>query len=297
MTMNVDFTIRNGAFDTIESEFMNKKVFKKYIPSQILNARWFIIQVLTKIFFYLNKRGKKHTYAGVPLKIYIFDEVSRNWYDHDWQRNEIEFLKKGKLKEGARVFDIGAHQGIVALIFSKIVGTKGNVVAVEMDKSHIQIAEINKKNNNANNLRLVHAAAGAKKGKLFFDNDQVKIEKNSRLISINATTIDTLTLKYGAPSVLYIDVEGYEAKVLKGAKKTMQQFPDCCIEVHANNGLEVLGGSVEELISFFPKKRYNLYMATATHRCKIQHFNLKNNLTKNRFYLIALAYNSSNDSG
>ena len=64
-------------------------------------------------------RVVRHTYAGVPLEIEIADQTAADWYDRDWARSaefkEITLLKRHRLKPGARVFDVGAHQCIVAL--------------------------------------------------------------------------------------------------------------------------------------------------------------------------------------
>lgn len=267
---------------------------KRFIPAaiRILFHAWY--DRLYRASFVFTRAKKLHTYAGFPLHIYICDPVSKAWYDHDWERDEIDFLHRGKLKEGARVFDIGAHHGVVALIFSKIVGKKGSVVAVEMDPHHTAIANFNKKNNAASNLQVINAAIGERSGQLFFSGDQIKQNNEKKgLTKIKSLTIDELTQKYGLPSVLYIDVEGFECQALRGAKRTLRCSPDCCIEVHVNCGLESFDGSVEELLTFFPKEKYTTFMAPALHECKFVPFNPKNKLTKNRFYLIALGKNIS----
>ena len=62
------------------------------------------------------------------------------------------------------------------------------------------------------------------------------------------------------PDVLYIDVEGFECEVLKGATTTLQYSkPDCYVEVHLQTGLERFGGSLQELLSFFPSNQYDLF--------------------------------------
>jgi precorrin-6B methylase 2 len=88
--------------------------------------------------------------------------MAQGWYDHDWvdMMIEIEELKKRKLKPGAKVFDIGAHQGVVALLLSRAIGPDGLVVAVEADPWNARAAEINRKLNKAANIRVLNAAAG-----------------------------------------------------------------------------------------------------------------------------------------
>ncbi len=244
-----------------------------------------IIQIRYSLFPEIHK----HLYCGYPLKIYINDLVSKQWYDTDWKRNEIEFLKRGKLKRGATVFNIGAHQGIVALIFSKIVGQNGYVIAAEPDKHHIRILNFNKKNNNASNLHIVHAAVAEKRGSKFFVNDQITDHKTKLGTRIRTITVDDLTKKYGSPSLLFIDVEGYEVNVLKGAKQTLKYYPNCCVEVHTNCGLEEYGGSIEKVLSYFPTNKYKLFIAPATSRCRFTLFSNASQLLNDRFYLVAIA--------
>ena len=43
-----------------------------------------------------------------------------------------------------RVFDLGAHQGVVALMLSRVVGPEGLVVAVEANSSQPRVAERNR---------------------------------------------------------------------------------------------------------------------------------------------------------
>src|SRR5262245_12904136 len=77
-------------------------------------------------------RVVEHNYGGGPLKVYICDPLSRGWYDRDWaEMPEITALRQRQLKSGARVFDLGAHQGVVALMLAREVGPLGQVVTVE----------------------------------------------------------------------------------------------------------------------------------------------------------------------
>ena len=79
-------------------------------------------------------------------------------------------------------------------------------------------------------------------------------------LTVKAVTVDDLALEYGTPDILYIDVEGFECQVLRGASRTLSSRPDCIIEVHAGCGLERAGGSLEDLLRFFPEDDYSLWM-------------------------------------
>jgi len=266
-----------------------KLFIKRHIPSKMLN---FLIltktAILSKKTEVIKREKIKHIYEGFPLEITIGDREGKSWYDQDWVRDEIKFLQQNKLKEGACVFNIGAHQCIVALILSRIVGYNGLVVAVEMDAHHVALAKINKRNNRADNLQIVHAAAAEKMGGIFFEGGRIRSPSIKwGGTKVHTISVDNLSNRYGPPDLLFVDVEGYECHVLRGAQKTLRYYPDCCIEVHVGCGLENYNGSVSELITYFPKDKYTLYMAPATHKCNFIPFNPASYLTKERFYLTA----------
>lgn len=269
---------------------MIKKYIKEYAPLSLIHLWRFFYNKIRALVYFIRRHHEYHTYAGFPLIVYISDPVSAGWYGHDCDRDEITFLQKYKLKKGARVFDIGAHHGMVALIFSKIVGITGKVIAVEMDANHAKKANINKQINNATNLKILQLAVAEKNGTTFFSHDQIQTRDNTgNLKKVKSISIDSITRKFGAPSIVYIDIEGYEYNTLKGAKKTLLLATDWCIEVHVKYGLEKFNGSVKKIISCFPQSRFNLYMAPATDNCKFVKFNYKNVLIKKRFYLIAIS--------
>ena len=104
-------------------------------------------------------REVRHIYGGFPLTIHLADQQGEDWYDMDWEElPEISLLKRHRLKSGARVFDIGAHQGVVALMLAGLVGEKGSVIAVEAEPHHARIAERNRVLNGVNHVRILQTA-------------------------------------------------------------------------------------------------------------------------------------------
>lgn len=199
----------------------------------------------------------KHTYAGFPLSLCIADSMAAQWYDRDWPMpTELAVLSERKLRPGALVLDAGAHQGVVALMLARMVAPNGRVIAVEASPRNVEIAEKNCSLNGVANVEVLHAAVGERAGTLRFSpaiNGQVAGNREWAAVDVTAVTIDALAERYGIPDVLFVDVEGYEAHVLRGSKRSLESGPDCFIEVHVGCGLEKFGGTVAMLMNCFPE--------------------------------------------
>jgi FkbM family methyltransferase len=250
-------------------------------------------------------RQVRHNYGGVPLTVYLADELSEYYYDYDWlEFPEIVFLRRHKLKPGARVFELGAHQCVVALMLSNVVGPEGSVVAVEANLHNATVGQKNRDFNRAEQLQVLHAAVADRSGKVLFNealNGQVT-SGTSELgqVEVQAFSIDDLSQEYGVPDVLFIDVNGFECQVLQGARQTLNRAPDCCIKVHAGEGLEHFGGSVAQILSFFPETDYKLFVASEAElltpeqssspdaKVKFTELTPGDNVLKSKFYLIAI---------
>ena len=203
----------------------------------------------------------EHAYAGIRLKVRIADPLAQGWYDHDWgPLPEIDLLRQGALAPGARVFDLGAHQGVVALVLARHVGPSGVVVAVEALPHNAGVAEINRDLNGFAQVRVEAAAVSDRPGELEIAtglNGQVRhAATDIETVRVPAVTIDGLAERHGPPDVLFIDVEGYECHALRGAARTLQSRPDCYVEVHGGCGLEQAGGSVAEVFRHLPAADY-----------------------------------------
>lgn len=212
------------------------------------------------------RRVVQHAYAGFPLRIQISDPLAADWYDLDWlEPPAIGLLRQHGLREGAVVFNLGAHQGVVALMLARVVGRSGRVVAVEAMPFNAAIAARNRELNDAPQITIVSAAVGETNGRLQFNPglNGAMDPATSALgkLSVDSVTIDELGRRHGAPDVLFMDIEGFECHALKGATQTLARRPDCVIEVHVGHGLETFGGSLDELLGFFPPEQFTLYMA------------------------------------
>jgi FkbM family methyltransferase len=269
----------------------------KSLTRELLPASVWTTLELARIRFGLKRyksRYVSHTYGGTLLTIHLTDSVAESWYDNDFPEEsggELALLKQHQLRPGAKVFNVGAHQGVAALVMAKCVGPNGMVVAVEANSHNAAIARENRDLNEAPQLVIVEAAAAEKSGTLFIDERLCgSVDDGSGKWGrrpVPCLSIDDLTLQYGVPQVLFIDVEGFEGKVLEGAPQTLKHRPDCFVEVHVGCGLETFGFSAESVVSFFRTGHYSLFIAEQNEGV-FHALEPGSSLPDERFFLVAL---------
>jgi FkbM family methyltransferase len=196
-----------------------------------------------------------HVYGGCTLRVHLADPLAEGWYDHDWKEPAaMPFLREhGVLVPGARIFDIGAHQAVLALMLTRNVGDSGQVVAVEAEPHNARIAAVNRERNGAGNLTIIHAAGAAEKGFTSFAeglNGHIDQRTASGNVTVPTVTVDGLAAEHGVPDLVLIDVEGYEGNVLKGARRTLANgSTSFVVEVH--DTIADYGGSSRAIADCF----------------------------------------------
>jgi FkbM family methyltransferase len=229
----------------------------------------------------------------------ITDPLGRGWYDRDWaELPEVAILKQHGLRPGATVFDIGAHQCVVAMILSKVV-EPGLVVAVEGNGYNASVGMRNVETNHITNLRVIHGAGGATSGTITFNenwNGQVSDgSPDVGTVQVRCYTVDELSRLHGTPQVLFIDVEGYEREVLNGAKETLASFPDCFVEVHIGK-IENYGATAEIIVGYFPREKYRLFVRVEDEEEAFRELEEGGTLPSMRFFLLAIARHRANQN-
>ena len=231
---------------------------------------------------------------------------AKTWYGHDTSGQphpyppEIELLQtKGSLRSGSRVFDLGAHQSVIALFLAQIAGPSGHVVAVEASPHNVQAGEKNRDLNGMHNLEILNAAVTDRSGEVSFvalDNGHIAApgESSGPVIRVRSTTIDDLAHQWGSPDVLFLDIEGFELHALRGARAVLATRPDIFIEVHTGCGLEAAGGSPSRLLKHLPEHRFDLYFNVPGKPDEEAFRPLRRGrLPEERFYLVAIGKRSS----
>lgn len=238
-------------------------------------------------------RVVERTYGTGPLRVHLSDPMAQGWYDRDWaELPEIAALRGDRLRPGARIFNLGAHQGVVALMLAREVGDEGRVVAVEPSPHNAAAALRNRDLNGMRQVEVVQAAVSDREGTIAFNarlNGQLDDGSGSGgLLEVPSVTVDALADRFGIPDVVFLDVEGAELMALRGAERVLASGADFCVEVHVGCGLERLGGSVDEVISRFRAADFTL-VARADSDDAFHPLAEDEPLTRSRFFLLARA--------
>jgi FkbM family methyltransferase len=234
----------------------------------------------------------EHSYGGLRLRVAIEDPVGEDWYDKDWpEQDEIVFLRAHGLVPGATVFDIGAHQGVVAMILARDVAP-GRVLAVEAVPHNVRVAERNLGLNDVANVTIEHTAISDEDGEVYVPggfNAHVSTTAGAGLRAVPSVTIDTLAARHGAPDIVFIDVEGYELRALAGAAHVLAGIrPRWFIEVHVGVGLEEAGGSPGEVLATLTDAGYRTFGAPVDGSSPFRAIAADDPLTEAHFFLVAL---------
>jgi len=236
--------------------------------------------------------------AGHQFDLWISDPTAKSWYDRDSSEVPLEmtFLAQHRLRPGATVFDCGAFQCLIAMILAKFTGATGKVVAVEASPHNYDAAIRNCRLNDAGNVEVINAAVSDTSDPVEFNcraNGQVDDGSGAwGKIAVPSISVDELTRRYGPPDVLFVDVEGFESKVMKGAADTLSRYrPDCFFEVHVGCGLEKFGGSVKSITDSLRARGYHLWMNGPGLDSFIP-FSERSPLVQARFFLIATTTSS-----
>ena len=231
--------------------------------------------------------------SGYQFDLWITDPTAKSWYERNLPEipPEMSFLAQHRLRPGATVFDCGAFQCLIAMILAKFVGPTGKVVAVEASPHNYAAAIRNCRLNGADNVEVVSAAVSDTSDSVEFNyraNGQVDDGTGAwGRIAVPSISVDELTRRHGPPDVLFVDVEGFESKVLRGATDTLSRYrPDCFFEMHVGRGLEKFGGSVKYMTDTLSGLGYDLWMSRSGLDTFVP-FAEGSPLLKARFFLIA----------
>lgn len=161
-----------------------------------------------------------------------------------WEKDSVDIVQL-LVKEGDVVLDVGANFGYYSLMFSKLVGLKGRVIASEPTVFFRERLNTHIKTNAVTNVKVLPFGFSDKDDTLDIKIDASTAtmhmpETDSFLISetIELITLDRHVKEYKVERLDFIkvDIDGHEPQFLKGATQTISQFkPDILLEINPIN--------------------------------------------------------------
>ena len=166
---------------------------------------------------------------------------------------------------GGLVLDVGAHVGLHTMLFNRLVGAEGRVLAVEPSPVNVSLLQKHLAWNQCRNVEVIEAAIGDREDLISFrfwpDPTSGYACENSlgsergEPAKVRMTTIDALCVG-NKPDLIKIDVEGAEFLVLQGARETLTSAaPVVVVAIHPRE-MRVLNSSPAELILFLAECGY-----------------------------------------
>ncbi|HEV7967927.1 MAG TPA: FkbM family methyltransferase [Candidatus Acidoferrales bacterium] len=181
---------------------------------------------------------------GLRLRAYKRDAVGRGLYRRRvHEPNLTKLLLSRFAYSGEKNFiDVGANIGYFSCLMSKLAGATGNVLAVEPEPQNLKLLEQNIRINDLVNVKVHPCALGASEGSamlgLYKASNRGRhslLERDAKLqIEVPVRTLDDVARISGKNvtswSLVKIDVEGYEAFVIDGAKETLPRIETLVME-------------------------------------------------------------------
>lgn len=172
-------------------------------------------------------------------------------------------------------FDIGANVGSYSLLASGVCNSRG--VAVEPIKTTFELLAMNiTLNELQDKVMILNSAAGASRGRLTFTSSQDTTnhvisgdEHFDNTISASVIAVDSLTATY-SPSLIKIDVEGYETEVLRGMGVTLDISDLKAIIIELNGSGSRYGFAEQDIHQLLLSKNFKPYRYDPFQRILIQ---------------------------
>lgn len=190
-------------------------------------------------------------------RVFSFDQLTDPEQSEEF-RNFVRYCDPSMC-----LFDIGASYGAFSLVAAHFGGT---AIAVEPSPIATRLISVEcQLNGFEKNIQVVEACVGDVIGEVemlssgVFSNGYFQMtsgRSSGELTKTRAVTIDQLAEQFGPPTHIKIDVEGYEAAVLRGAKRTITNLsPLLFLELH-NEMIRADGGDPVRVLNDLAEMKY-----------------------------------------
>jgi FkbM family methyltransferase len=189
-------------------------------------------------------------------------------YKEIWDAQHLEVLTK-LVRPGSTVIDVGANVGFYTRRFAEWVRPGGEVIAIEPEEMNFLTLKRVIARRGLVNVLGIQAVASEAAGSLLLQKNPFHpadhriaetpgVGTNENCVEVRAVTIDDVLRGRGWPkvSLMKIDVQGAEERVLRGATSTLRELrPSVFMEVD-EAALRLMGSSAESVLDLMLSCRY-----------------------------------------
>jgi FkbM family methyltransferase len=240
----------------------------------------YIRNIYRNFIIYIGRNGLKLKLRGTSVKIIISTplevNIRRSLYNERWLIEK--FLSK--IDNQTVIYDIGAHIGLYSLFAAKYKIAPKFIYCWEPEP---HIFNRLKENINLNQIKTIlpfSTALGSENGvvEMSTESEEFGISvpsfaiKSSTSIPVRVVRGDDWVLekKLFPPSIIKIDVEGYEFNVIRGLRETIKKSkPIIFLEVHPFL-IKNLGFTGEQILDFLKEMGYKINFFS--YRGKEEHY-------------------------
>ena len=212
-------------------------------------------------------------YRDIRLELILGNDASKLIYVGGWLEPNELFAAQKILRPGMTVIDVGANEGHFSLFFASLVGPQGTVLAVEPSPREQVALRRNIALNPGKTVLVEEQACGDRQGEdtlLVADGEHRGQNTLGNFVyectvlqareRVGLATLDALAEKHQLRHVHFIkiDVEGAEAKVLEGARRTLAVFRPVLLLEILEPALRQQGASGEAILQSLRKSGYSI---------------------------------------
>jgi FkbM family methyltransferase len=180
------------------------------------------------------------------------------------------------VKPGMTVVDVGSNLGLYTVLLSRLVGPAGHVLSFEPDPDLFSLLQQSSRLNCCQNLTAHNLALGSNHGRLTLQTTVINAGDNylgegrsrifRRSIETRVAPFDELVLDR-VPDFVKIDVQGWELEVLRGMTRVLESNSGIKVVFeYWPEGLRRAGFMADDIIGFFKKRNFQLYIAKTGER-------------------------------
>jgi FkbM family methyltransferase len=195
--------------------------------------------------------------SGRKMHFWIANPHAKSWWYVPALHMNAEFRTLREFcAPGSVVLDVGAHHGIHTIPFGLWAGESGQVHAFELNAENALVLHANVALNRLSNCYCNHAGVGEISGILHASGEAVASDGKRE---VRAWCLDDYCAarNLSRVDVIKVDVEGFEAQVLRGARQLLATLPHLAIEVHMDE-MRNYGSSVADVLSAIDCSRYDV---------------------------------------